>query len=444
MIPMRASIPIAQILLAWAMVQGETLDLAQAQRQLFEKNTDIAIAQLEKKQAESQWMESKAARHPSLDVMGSYSVLSEKNHLELSLPVGGPQGLSVSRDLGDYDRWETGIDLTYPIFTGFARERNIEAQARLLASAQARESAIRNQASLRLAGLYFAWQAAKASLDFQEAQCAFAKSQLAVAEAQAKQGVATDRAVLAARSKWLAAENDKLVATNQVDSLQTEAAQFLKQSDDFVWSPSSKPLSMPESLSLNEISAGNGHDLRPELKSLDQQKAALEAKEKALQGQNWPTLGAMAGWRYANPGLNLAGTEPMGYGLAGLQVKWNLWDGGKGRNQRAQLREKREQIELEMGRWRDEWHKTSTIAARQYSRWRNQGATAQSALEAATKSLSDTRNSLLQGLATPTDTLETFAQAARARMLVQQSQAMQALTYCQWRFAKGDTLSFQP
>jgi outer membrane protein len=424
----------------WA--ENRDVSLAEAQQALWENNVDIAVAKLEKQVAESQWRESKAAFYPSLDVSGNYSILTEKNHLELNLPLGSPTGVSVSRDLGDHDRWETGIDLTYPLFTGFARERQVESQKHLAQSQASREAAIRNQASLKLAGYFFAWQAAKAGLDYKEAQCALARNQLSVAETQYKQGMVTDRAVLAARSQWLTVENERLIAINQVDSLQIEAAQYLRISSEMTWKPLEKPWAMPDTLTASLGGDTASDQARPEIQSLVSQKEALASREAALRGQDLPTLGAMAGWRYANPGLNLAGTEAMGYGLAGLQLKWNLWDGGRQRMQRVQMQQKRQQIDLEMTRWNSDWKKSSSIAARQFARWRNQVSMAQAALETAEKSLQEARNKLAQGLATPTDTLETFVQAERARMLQNQSIAMQCLTFCQWKFARGETLVF--
>lgn len=422
--------------------------LAEAQSKLFEKNFDLAVAALEKEKAETQWKESRAGLWPSLDASGQYTVLSEKNHIEFELPFP-PPGTTLERDLGSHERWETGLDLTYPLFTGFARTRQIEARRYMVEAQDSRHAALRNQFSLRLASLHFAWRMAATSLAYQDAQCALTKAQLTSAENQKQQGLQSERAVLAARSKWLAAENDRLVAVQQVDSLQWEAGQLLGGEEEWLWSKQSSSGKLPDSLVAASKPADAKMDvdtdgnLRPELQSLSHQKASLRATEKALSGQHWPTLAAMAGLRYANPGLNLAGTEPMGYGLAGLQLKWNLFDGGRQRSQRQELRQRQEQVDLEMAKWKTEWRKSETLAARQYRRWKSQAEVADAALESAERSHADARRSLSQGVLTPLDTLESFAQAARARMLKEQSQAMQNLTYCQWLYARGETLDFK-
>jgi outer membrane protein TolC len=431
-----------------------SLSLPEAQARLFTNNFELNATALDKARAENQWRESRAAWSPSLDLGAQYNVLSEKSHLELQVPIP-PNGLRLERDLGSHERWETGIDITYPLFTGFARGNQIEARRQAATSQGARYAALRQQASLRLAGLHFAWRSASASLQFQDAQCALAEGRWKNTEAQRKQGIASDRMVLAAHSQWLVAENDRLIALHQVDSLQGEAVHWLGGGLAWVWAQNDVPWNLPESLSLpasseaSELSdapreASLIQPMRPELQSLQAQKASLQASEKALQGQNWPTLAAMAGLRYANPGLNLAGTEPMGYALAGMQLKWNLWDGGRLRSQRQEMRLKQEQVDLESARWNEEWRKAQTLAARQYRRWRHQATTAQAALDAAERGLIDARKSLTQGLTTPLDTLEAFAQAARAHMLQSQAEAMQRLTYCQWLYARGDSLNFNP
>lgn len=440
--PLRAPAPffLFAILSCLSRTHAAPLTLGDAQQWLFQNNPDLQSAGIEITRAEIGLSESRSAYWPSLDASANYSATSATNRLDLNLPFPPPQGTQVSRDLGDHDRWETGLDLTYPLFNGFSRERQIDARRHALEAQKARLQGQRNLASLKLAALYYSWQAASASLDFQDAQCRFGEAALAVAEDQKKQGLNSDRAVLAARSRLLASQSDRIAAANQIDSLQWEASQLLHNPSEWNWSRDTVTERLPDSLSQDGLAAEA--QARPETMALSLQGQALQATEAALKGQDWPTLGAMAGLRYANPGMNLAGTEPMGYALAGLSLKWNLLDGGRQRSQRADLRQRELQLNLEAAKLKSEWRKGYSLAARQYRRWRNQSLSAQAALEAAERSLFDARKQMTQGMATALDTLETSAQAERARMSRKQSLAMQKLAYCQWRFARGDTLNF--
>ncbi len=430
----------APLLLSMGLAYAAPMTLGDAQQWLFQNNPDLQSASIDITRAQIGLSESRSAYWPSLDASANYSATSPTSHLDLDLPFPPPQGTQVSKDLGDHDRWETGLDLTYPLFNGFSRERQVEARRHSLEAQKSRLQGQRNSASMKLAALYFAWQAASASLDYQDAQCRFGEAALSVAEEQKKQGLNSDRAALAARSRLLANQSDRIAAANQIDSLQWEAGQLLNSPGEWIWSQDTVTEELPDSLSQEGLAEKTSE--RPELMALSRQGQALQATEAALKGQNWPTVGAMAGLRYANPGMNLAGTEPMGYALAGLQLKWNLLDGGRQRSQSADLRQRELQLNLESAKLKAEWRKGYSLAARQYRRWRNQAQSSQAALESAERSLFDSRKLMSQGMGTALDTLETKAQAERARMSRKQSLAMQKLAYCQWRFARGDTLNF--
>jgi len=436
---------VALFCLACDSLHAAALNLGEAQALLFEHHPDLQAAEVAIERAQSQWAQSRSAYLPKIDWVGNYQIFSEKNHLEFTLPP--PVNTSISKDLGDYDRWETGLDVTYPIFTGFARTSQVESKSQLVAAEKARQKALRNQASLRLAALYYAWHMSRAKLAFEDAQCALAEGSLQVSQAQKAQGLVSERAVLTARSQSLAQQAEKLTAANQVDSLAWEAGQWLGMPGDIVWQLDTVMSRLPDELPDAGPASHDGADsgaLRPEIQALQHQSRALAASEKAVHGRDWPNLTALAGWRYADPGLNLAGTEPMAYGLAGMQLKWNLFSGGERTRQREELRLQRRQIAIETSKLLREWDKNTALTKRQYKRWRLQTVSAQAALEAAERSLLDTRRQLDHGLATPLDTLEIRVQCERARMLRDQSLSMQKWTYCQWLYARGETLNFQP
>ena len=99
-------------------VHSETWTLRAAQERLLQGNPDLRIQKNEQGKAEAQLSESKSTFWPSLDVSGSYQAFSELNQINLTLPVPPPTGTNISKTLGDHDREEYGIDLSYPLFMG--------------------------------------------------------------------------------------------------------------------------------------------------------------------------------------------------------------------------------------------------------------------------------------------------------------------------------------
>lgn len=163
---------------------------------------------------------------------------------------------------------------------------------------------------------------------------------------------------------------------------------------------------------------------------------------KALAGKRLPQLHGMAGLRYANPGLDLAGDRFMAYGLAGLQIRWNLFDGLRNRQQRNQLRIQ-ERILAEQGRkLRSGWEKSMRMARLLHARGAAQLEAAKASLEAARAAAGDLERQLQLGLATEAELMEARNNEARAEWAMEQARTLQKLAVLQWRHAAGKELRF--
>ena len=153
----------------------ETLSLRSAQEKLLEANPDLRIQKKELEKAQAQLSEARSGYWPSLDVSGSYQALTEKQHIDLVLPPPLP---SVSRTLGDYDREEYGVDLSYPLFLGGGTHQQVLARRSSLDAQNERMRSLQNQLSLRLGGLYCGWHMASASLKTQDSLVKFHETYL--------------------------------------------------------------------------------------------------------------------------------------------------------------------------------------------------------------------------------------------------------------------------
>ena len=240
------------------------------------------------------------------------------------------------------------------------------------------------------------------------------------------------------------AEVDLLASRNTRDSLGFELLDFLGSRDTTAFSAADELV--PDSIVLPkpdwEVSPTIEESSRAETEVINHAVAQSQFGRQALLGQKYPQLYALAGYRYANPGLNLAEDAFMPYGLLGLQLKWNLFDGSKNRSQRKQLEVQTRVLEEQKRKLEGEWWKAQRLARVQYARWDTQFEAARASRDAAAASATDLQRQFEVGLATGLDWLEARNQAARAAMMMAQARTMQRLSLLQWRYAAGKEMRY--
>lgn len=439
-IPPRAAATALALVLAAA--PGRALTLSEAQAILFRDNPDLAVQRLEVERAESQAEEAKGAWFPSLDVTGNYAFTTEEPRLKLDLPFPAPGGTSLERTLGDKDKMEIGLDASVPLFTGFSRGYAMESKQALARAREALSLAAQNQLSLRLAGLFYAWQLAAANARYQARVSEHAASLQAQLAGFVKAGTAVRSRALAAEARAKAAEVDRLAAENARDSLALEVLDFLGRSvegtpPDSLAADTASPPAPPW-----EEAAEGGTPSRPEERAFEE--GALQARlgAKALEGQRLPQVYGMAGMRYANPGLNMAEDEFMAYGLAGLQLKWNLFDGFRNRQQRRQLEIQARVLDQQRRKARGEWAKARQSARLSHGRWTAQERAAEASREAAKAAAEDLQKQLDLGMATEVELMEARNHEARAEFVREQARTFRRLALLQWEYAAGKEMRF--
>ena len=420
------------------------LTLHEAQEQLFRGNPDLAVLQLEVERAEDQTQEARAAWLPSIDAAGSYGYTSETSRLKLDLPFPPPAGTTINKPIGDHDRVELGLDANYALFTGFARGKNLESKRAGARARSAQWRGARNQMSLRLGALFYGWQLAGSQAAYQEKLLQHARQLEKQLQDFVRAGTAVRSRALGAQARSKSVEVDLLSAQNTRDSLAFEVMAFLGAAETAGTgdAPTLNLLadtSAPPDPAWGEVVATSD---RPDAEALDQ--AALQAHlgAAALLGQKYPQLYGMAGLRYANPGLNLAGDEFMGYGLLGLQLKWNLFDGARNRAQRGQLDVQARVFGEQKRKLEQEWRKTMATSRLQYARWSAQYEAAKASREAAGAAAADLQRQFDAGVATGVDWLEAKNNEARAGMAMEQARTMQRLSLLQWDYAAGKELKY--
>jgi outer membrane protein TolC len=435
---MKAVAVLGAMLLSAAAAGAGELGLAAAQQQLLARNADMVVAQLEMRAKRAGLTESRAAWYPSLDASASYTWMSEKTQTELPF-VMGPTGIrpgSTTLTLGDNDKTEFGVDLSYPLFTGLSRWRAVQGKRIALSAQDASNKALANRLSLALGLLYYRWQLSLRQAAVQQALVTQLQDYAAQMKSLQQGGMAAQSRVLEAQSRLELAAVDQIAATDLADSLRSEVL-FLIGSSDAAAEPSADTDTVAEALPALALDT-----MRPELVALSRAVDQNVTASQALFGQRLPAIGGMAGWRYANPGLNMASTDFMNYWLVGLQLKWTLFDGLKNRSQRLQLRTQGEELNVQRRQQMDTWNKDLTLARTQADKAARAIAAGRSSLGAAQELTRELRNAQTAGITTASDYLTAAANEAHAAYLLEQARFSRRVALLSLRYAAGEELRF--
>lgn len=420
----------------FAQASPAPLGLADAQARLFAGSPELRAGAAETDRVRAQRDEARAAYYPSVDAYASYQAFTEANHIHMQLPP--PSNAMIDRDLGDRDREEYGVDVSWALFGGGQRRRQALSRQASLRSAEASQRALRDGLSLRLAAVYYGWLAADTAARAQAEAARAWRETFDQASAEVRRGAALRSREADARARWLSAEVDARAAADARDSIGRAAALLLGMP------PGTPPTFAPPVRDAMPDVPGNHRDAadRPEIDALRQAAESVTQQEKGLLGQKFPTVSALAGYRLANPGLDLGGDAYMNYGVIGLQARWNLFDGFRNAAQRAQARARREAIEAERARREAFWNEAALSADRAIARLDLSLDAARAALEAAREARSERDAQARQGAALEVERTAARVQEARAALQVRHVELQRMMAGWQRRYAQGETLDF--
>lgn len=448
------ALPLRQLaLLALAILvpagKPSALTLSEAQALLFRDNPDLAMQRLQAEEAQSRALEAQGAWYPSVDALGNYLFNTETSRLILDIPgPGGVGGTSINRVLSDHDQAELGVDASVPLFTGFSRGYEVESRQAQARSRASETLASRNRLSLRLAQLFAGWQLADAQARYEARVVEYSRRLESQLADFVRAGTAVRSRALAGQARTRSAEVDRIAAENARDSLALEVLSFLGRGLDSALGPAdlvadtSPAPPPPWQDPAPGDSAVESAASRPEERAFEEGIHGLRLGQKALAGRKLPQVVGRVGLRFANPGLNVAKDEFMAFGQAALQLRWNVFDGYRNRQQRVQLEMQARSLEELRRKQRNEWEKARRSARLQYARWSAQWEAAQAAREAARSAANDLQRQFELGLATEVDLMEALNNEARSELIMAQARTYRKLALLQWEYAAGREMRF--
>jgi outer membrane protein len=413
-------------------VYPRELSLASAQRFLIQNNYDLQIAQEEIRKSSIDIQSAKASLYPSIDFSGSFNYLSELSKVKTTIPMLG----TVVSKTGQHDRTEFGGDISYPLFTGMARTNTIKSKQVVYDNNQCNKVIIKNRYSFILGIAYLRWSLAVEQMAVRENNVNLMKSYLSQMSVLQKGGVIVDTKVLEADAKLKAAELEYILVKDYADSLKVEILGMtgIKDTDftpqkSFTFIDSVK---IPDSIQMN----------RNEVRLFDNRMFLLELSSRILNSQRYPVVAALAGYRYANPGLNQGIGEFMDYFIIGAQLKWNIFDGFRNRNERLALQKQKNITSLDKEKLIDSWQRSLLL-------WNSQVSSADKKIKAAeiSKAAYDAYvvsidNSLKAGVVTNLDFETAVTNLTLANLQVEQAKFNKRIAILNAIYVSGQEINF--
>lgn len=414
---------------------AEPFSLHEAYGRLFKNNLDILAAQAELKRVEAELMETRSVWWPSVDVNGSYFYFSEKNRIKLSIP-GMVRELDTT--IGSNDRAEIGIDLSYPLFAGFSRYYGVLIKEEAVAVKQASLQGTINRITLSLGILYLQWEFSYKQADLRRALVEQLETYARQVAAMREAGTALHSKLLEAQARLQLARVDLAAAEDQSDSLRRELMSFILCKDEEI---------VPDTAGLAfdtmPIPKKRGIDsLRPEMVLLARLGDQIDLSRRQLKFRHFPTIVGVLGGRYGKPGLAMGSQDYSGYGLVGVQLKWNLFDGLKVRSQYIQHDCRLELVEIERTRQVEMLERTFDIAREQLNNAANRLVATEESRKAARALAEDLKNTLAAGMVTTADYLNALVNLAQAELMVEQAKTAKKIAMLKMLYAMGREIRY--
>jgi outer membrane protein TolC len=286
--------------------------------------------------------------------------------------------------------------------------------------------------------LYLQWRLSYRETDLREVLCRQLATRCEQLEEQYAAGTVIKSRLLEVRARKRLADVDLISSRQKTDSLRYELISFIGVENDSV-SPDTADQAMTFTLPASSTTVDS---TRPELTALSKSHAQVEHLRKVIRSRYLPTLAGLAGIRYGRPGLGMGTDSFTGYGLFGLQLSWNLFDGMKRRAQDEQLRYRLDLIAVERERSMAEFTKTYTLALRQVECVKKRLVAARAASEAAQALVADLETCIEAGTATQAEYLNALVAATQAQLVEEQAAITEKMATLRAMFAAGVTLAY--
>ena len=409
---------------------SEPITLEQALELSLKNNQDIVEARIEIEQSRFALRQERAALFPTLNFNGNFAAPNFLNYqnsgfldnipeqeAEGGIPPDNEQSAITENRFGGFgvEIFDFGpaLELAYDIYDGGERGALIRIAEKQLRSIELGLEIVAEEILLETAQNYYALQNGDASVEIAEAAVTEATRTLSDAQFSEEAGVATRFDVIRARTQLAETEQTLVtaIADREISRQQLAETLSLRDNVDVAAADPVEPagaweLSLPESIIL-------AYQNRAELEQFLLQREIAQEQRTVSLSQIRPTITASAAYALLD---NFEDNFDIidEYSL-GLNIRWQLFDGGAARTGAQQAEKDAEIAETQFANQRNEIDFAVKQAYLQLESNLNNIDTATQEVELAEASLEMARLRFQEGIGTQTDVIDAQTQLTTAR-----------------------------
>jgi len=302
-----------------APAQTRELSLKQALELAVQHSYQLKKAQAERKASLAELQSAKAARLPTLSAEAFVYYNDDIPSFDITLP----SDMTISRDVGSKENYQTNLWLSVPLFTGGKITSGIQAANTSLDMHQALEEASLNvvlyQTRVKYMSLYQADRLLEAAQASMERTKIIMKDMESLFKAGAADSVDLLDADLAYNKAFLKVE--QAVSRRRSAKIELTSLLNLPARDSLVISDVLPPPVAREFL--------HPFMSKPELRAADASVALSKSQLRQVQSAYFPTISAYCGYSYGKPNLDLFNKTWRDYFTVGTNLTWSFNIGRK-------------------------------------------------------------------------------------------------------------------
>lgn len=294
----------------------------------------------------------------------------------------------------------------------------------------------KNRAAYTLGLLYLKWHFSYKQQEVRQQHLQYLEEYAKQTKILSDGGLIASVKVTESQAWLLAAQVDMLESKQLTDSLTRELSGLIKINHEAI-----KP--QQDGYSFDSIPLPSMIDsMRAELQIIQSNKDQLRESQKSISAQRLPIVSALAGYRVANPGIDMGGDKFMDYFLFGAQFKWNIFNGFKNKAQRSKLEKQMELLDIEKAKNIDAWNRSIVNFKADYQRSEEKIQAAQLSVKAADELVKALTASLYAGVVTSVDHLNALNSLSQAQLRLEQAIFQKRVAVINTLYASGINIQY--
>lgn len=379
--------------------QPDSISLEYCYQQANEHYPTAQNIQLQEKITELNVHIANTGYFPDITLNGQASYQSEVT--EIGLPGGGgPPGISK-------DQYEASVDVTQTIFTGgsvgIQKEVERSRGKQQIYATEVDLHQIRSQIDQVYFGILLSQQQAKTiGLLMENLQ-----EQLVTVRSQVENGVLLPSQQYILEAELISARQDSVENHSNI----TAGYEVLSEIIGEHITPATR-LELPEVTSNYQAL----HPRRAELDLFESRRQTLEQQQKLARTRRMPSLSAFGTAAYGRPGLNFLNDDFHDYYIAGLRVRWNVWDFLNADREQQILKIEQQKIDQEQQAFRRQLDATLDRISERIASIKENMKRDREIIELRSRVVEESASQLKNGTVTATEYVTEMTRANQARL----------------------------